>query len=245
MRTPAAEGKYITTGLVLPVEKKFVRRWLPKDLELALPRLTPEGTHPVLLLLGHQYDVYPFGYPRSLPGLDYLETAAVIPFVRWADSPRHSKRFHAYMPRLYLNKLFPIVLGWLAGYAKRLARLKMKKTSYEGRRYILNSLLVTGVFAPTGNWQTPADFPNFTRLSQVFRQTIIGKFPIGYLCTDIDFKLSHARMRPVRVKLRVDNDFVGRLLPRAYEVPGIDVHPLGAFQLEVSWSLYGPVDCSS
>ena len=240
---PAQVGIYFTSAVVLALPDKTARHLLVPGLELGPQNLTPAGTHPLLCMFGYQRDVRP---PIHIfPGMDYLEFIAALPWIHWREAASPCGRPFVFMPRLYLNRFLPTVLGWVCGYAKQLARLHMRKTVYHVRSLFTPGRLITGSFTLRGNPAPPAEFQFFPPIQEVFRQRFIGQGPLGrFVCTEFNFNFQEAKMQAIAAEGDITNECLPGLPAQGYQVPGIDEDPLGAFQLHVRWELTPPFDCS-
>jgi hypothetical protein len=239
---PAQVGIYFSSVVILTIETEIARGLLADGLELGPQNLTPSGTHPLLCMFGYQRDVRP---PFPFPGMDYLEFIAALPWVHWRQASNSCGRPFVFMPRLYLNRFLPTILGWICGYAKQLARLHMKETFYHVRNLFTPDPLAEGRFMRKGEPGPPSAFKFFPPIQEVFEQRFIGKSLLGtFVCTDFRFDFKEARMQAIDADLDIKEECVQGLPALLYSVKGIDQHPLGAFQLHVRWHLTPPFDCS-
>lgn len=176
-----ARGKYVTTMIGTYVDAQRVAALLPKGLSLDPARIK-NGKHALVLMFGYTQNLRRAFWP--LPGMNYLEFIVGVPNVMLEEdiSDAYCTRFF-YIPVLYLNRLYPTFLGWLAGYRKRWKRIQVVRTSFEGLQcpiYTIESLLsgkkmieasfhppivTTAVVQKTERWADLLEQPNVTRLA--------------------------------------------------------------------------------
>jgi uncharacterized protein with NAD-binding domain and iron-sulfur cluster len=247
----------------LTTEGTVIVLWVPRGTAAAL---LPEGVtpipqqgmgdaHPIVLLLGTQRDVG----ARFLPlGLRYDETVLGVPNVQLARDDMPVTGPYVHMSRLWLDQLFPTVLGIAAyGYAKRLARMAVTPSRYSisGLRHgepILDATLST----EEGNRALEeGGLPDDVRA--IFEQPLISQSPLGpWLTSFYDFNLEEAEIRPARVTLRLGAPVlpglglqtvrVPPLMPGAWDMAGQTWPagrpvPRGAFRLRTLATLTSPI----
>ena len=238
-------GQYDTRVVVQAVDEAIVEGMLPDELELAPQSVTGDGKHPLMMLFGRQSGVRPDFMPEAV-GMNYDEFIVVLPFVQWrAECKKKYRGPFAFMPRLYLDELFPTLLGWWYAYPKELARMS------SGDHYSVDSLvfdrpILRGAFVPYGPTQSPDDFPNFERLRPIFEIPLVGKLdlnPSPYRCSHMTFELERATAQACEATVDIMSPFLPGLVPGVYRTAGLDVEPLGAFLLDVPWRLTLPFNC--
>ncbi len=69
----SGSGRYQSWMVLLTMPSANVQQMLPAELELAPQAITPAGTHPLLLMFGHQLDVEIHLGPAEMFDMDYLE----------------------------------------------------------------------------------------------------------------------------------------------------------------------------
>jgi hypothetical protein len=233
-----ALGNYASFFALLPRPAGDARSLLPRGLGLAPQELTPEGEHPVVLMLGRHTHVRPSVLP--VRGASYFELLTAVPFVTREGVPSPL----VYMPRLYLNSWLFVVLGWLYGYPKRRARIRADAKDYAVRTLLGGSPLVHGRFEPRGPAGPLSDYPWFERVRPVFEQPFVGKIPFGpFLCSIMRFDLARAVLTPVDAVLRIERPFLRGLLTGEHRLGGIDQGWRGAFHIEMPWTLSLPMFC--
>ena len=241
-----AVGYYRTYCVVLPFDDAVLQGMLPSKLELAPQSVTPTGTHPIVFLFGKHFDVRPNIIPFF--GMTYLEYVCAIPFVQFRDSARDYPGPFAYMPKLFLNELWPTILGWLYAYPKVTAPMTGNPPSdsfYSARTLVGDRPLFEGNFERRGPQQPPSDFPHFAALKQIFEIPFIGKFDwTPYICSNLDFKLDQATVQACTADINIQSEFIPGLEPASYTVDGLDTSALGAFYMALPWDLTMPFACN-
>jgi hypothetical protein len=216
---------------------------LPEGLVLGPQSLFPPGQHPALFLFGHHQGVRP--NILHVLGMDYLEFLIAIPHVQWKTATNPYRGPFAFMPRLYLDRLLPVLGGWLYGYAKRRARIRADERTYEVRSLLGNSPLITGRFTPRGNPGPLSAFPNFAELAELFQQPFVAQTLLGFFCcSHQDFELDQATMQALEADVDVATAFLPGLPTGSRHFSGIDQVPRGAFRIRVPWTLPPPFDCA-
>jgi hypothetical protein len=233
-----ATGRYLAHFVPRSLSRDAVTGLLPRCLELAPQDLVAPNQHPVLFVFGRQQRVRPI--IRYGEGLAYLEFLIAIPYLQWRDPGYSYRGPFVYLPRLYLDRWLPVLLGWLCGFAKERAHSE----SGDGRNRIAalfsRTPLISGAFTPYGNTRRPQDFSGFQRLSEIFSQPLVTQTPFGSMCLDFDWELERARLRAIDAEVRIERAFLPGLSVESFRVDGVDRCALGAFHLDVPWSLSRP-----
>ena len=242
-KSPAkGTGDYATHVVTWPFPAETLAALLPRGLELAPQTLTPSTTHPALLLFGRHSHVRPNFLPFG--GMNYHEFILVIPYVQWRDASRFDYRGpFAFMPRLYLDQLFATLVGYAYGYPKLLARIQSGST-YSVHDLVLDRPLLRGDFAAYGTPVPVDSFPNFAPMRPIFEMPFVGKLDTSpYICSKMTFHLDEALARPCEARVELLYEFLPGLYPDSRVSEGIDVTPLGAFEMNVPWNLTVPFGC--
>lgn len=99
----------------------------------------------------------------------------------------------------------------------------------------------------TGEFQPMARVPNHEAILDVLRQPLICCQPISrgplFSCADHENDWEHAQVRPLDTTMRIEDAFVPGLVVGTYRSRGIDMSPLGSFQLRASFKLTLPHCC--
>ncbi len=247
--TPAvgAVGTYRSDCAVVALPVDDVRAMLPAGVSPGAQTLAPPGHHPVLFMFGRHSGVHPVILP--IRGGSYHEMITAVPFLDYpAGTPRSGGVYrgeHAFMPRLYLDDWIFVVLGWFYGYDKVRARIEETEDVYRVRSLVRRRPIVSGRFEPRGESGPVSEFPNFAAVAPAFQQPFLGKFFFGpILCSIMTFELEKAVMRPIEARVEVETAYLPGMPVREFRVPGIDASPLGAFHIEVPWTLSYPMRCA-
>jgi hypothetical protein len=130
--TITLDGEGTFRGVTLSLPTGQVRRMLPAGLELGDQRVTPPGTHPVILLFNDLFRAH-MNIPSLLPSLTYNEHTIGIPYSYVTRGPLTGSTPgpYYYMPSLELDNLSAILGGRLFwGYNKRLAHFESTAGRY-------------------------------------------------------------------------------------------------------------------
>ena len=197
------------------------------------------------MFFGHQRDVRPNVVPYF--GMTYHEFIFAIPFVQWRQE-RHAPAYRgpfAYMPRLYLDKLWPTVLGYMYGYPKTLARIhQSEQGGYRVRDLVLDRPLIRATFRPEGESAPPAAFEHFEAIRSIFKIPIIAKLEATpYLCSRMTFHLDEATLRSAPCTVELQDAILPGVLPDTRASRGLADQALGSFELRVPWELTLPFRC--
>ncbi len=221
----------------------IVQGMLEPGLTLAPQDLTPAGQHPVLLLFGWQSDVRPNRMPFG--GGRYMEFIVSVPFVKHAH-PRLDKDCPGpfiYMPRLYLDQLFPTLLGiWGYGYNKKLATIQADQNDYTVYRRSTQNALISASYQATGKTGSETDFPHFSLTRKPYALPLISRTRFGqWHYSFYDFALGQALIQPIEMTIKVYSPEVGGLPPGTYTVPSIQKQGLGAFFITTDATISNPL----
>lgn len=210
--------------------------------------LAPPGEHPLLFMFGRHSGVHPVILP--IRGGSYHEMITAVPFLDY--SPGEGRRAgesyrgeYAFMPRLYLDSWIFVMLGWVYGYDKVRARIAESGGEYRVASLGSGRPILSGRFEPRGESGPVSEFPNFAAVAPAFRQPFLGKLFFGpILCSIMTFELEKAVLRPIEADIRIDRSYLPGMPAREFRVPGIDASAIGAFHIEVPWTLSYPMRCA-
>jgi len=232
-------GEYSAAVVPWPMKSEAVQAMLPRELELGPQSLTPPGQHPVLWVFGRQRSVRPNFL--KVRGMRYSEFIVAIPYVQWVSTANAYRGPFTFLPRLYLDHPFPVILGILFGLAKRWCRFRQDEYSDCLSALCGNSSIVRGRFTPHGPVLTPTQFPLFAGLRPAFEQPLIDKPMLGPLLgAYFDWELDRASMQALDAEVEIQKAFLPGLTKENYEVKGINQVPLGAFRFLVPWTVTLP-----
>jgi hypothetical protein len=240
----AAVGVYRSDCAVVALPLDEVRRMLPPGASPGPQTLAPPGEHPVLFMFGHHEGVHPVILP--IRGGAYHEMITAVPFLDYRAGASGAPRGeYAFMPRLYLDNWIFVMLGWFYGYAKVRARIDAAAGDYRVSSLLSGRPIVSGRFEPRGEPGPVSAFPNFAAVAPAFRQPFLGRLFFGpILCSIMTFELEKAVLRPIEARVEVHRVYVAGMPVRGFSVPSIAASPLGAFRIEVPWTLSWPMRCA-
>ena len=226
-------AEFSGTYVPVNVQKSLVEQWLPPALELDRQWLTAdERHHPVMLWFTHYHNFHLVNAP-ILRLSDYRECALSIPYTRWKEDKQPYRGPLVFPATLFLNRLFPTVMGRLFyGLPKHVADIEESATTYSVSRG--DTQLIQAEFTPTGDgeFESPSQYPLFDKFAPSWMQQPLAGRVIGglYLCSVLDAQITDMTIRPVEAHLNVDPTFAPGWKDLEIATPGIDTHPLGAFQ---------------
>ncbi len=218
-----------------------VAKTLPKGLELAPQTLTGPGQHPIIILFGWQDRVRPNIFPG---GVDYKEFIIAVPYVQHAD-PKLRKQVPGpfiYMPRLYLNKDFPIWLGVYGyGYKKEKARIMADEDSYEVRNIKTGAPIISATYTAAGPTGSEMEYPKFKLTREPYSLPMISWNLLGWQYSFYDFALGQARIQPVSMSIKIYNNEAAGLPAGLHQIPGIQANGLGGFFVATGSTITNPL----
>ncbi|MCC2656365.1 MAG: hypothetical protein K0Q76_1473 [Panacagrimonas sp.] len=241
----AMYGMAQTSGAsaLIALPREIVQSMLEPGLTLAPQDLTPATQHPVLLLFGWQSDVRPNRVPFG--GGRYMEFIVSVPFVQHRDARLHDRcpGPFIYMPRLFLDQLFPTLLGiWGYGYNKSLATIRADQRDYTVFRRNTQSALISASYQAVGATGSETDFPHFSVARKPYGLPLISRTLFGsWHYSFYDFALGQALIQPIEMTIKVYSREVGGLPPGTYTVPSIQKQGLGAFFITTDATISNPL----
>lgn len=244
LRSLHAQGTYRSHCVLLALDSESVRELLPPGLVPGPQTLTGPGRHPVLFMFGRHHGVRPSFLP--VRGGTYHEFIAAVPFLALEMPGGPDRGPFSFMPRLYLDNWLWVVMGWLYEYAKVRARIEATARSYAVQALSSGRPIVSASFDSRGAAGPMKDFPHFAAIAPAFRQPFIAKLGfLPFLASVMTFELEKATFQAIHGEARIEDSFK-RGLPRGtFPFEGIDTSPLGAFFIEVPWTLSLPYLCRS
>ena len=220
---------------------EVVRAMLPAGLELDRQFLTPPGQHPVVLYFGWQDQVRVNFWPR---GWDYLEFIISIPYVRHADLGLRTAvpGPFIYMPRLFLNKRAPVLLGvWAYGYNKALAEMSADDRHYAVRAQD-GSPIVSCSFERARATGSCVDFPRMRAIQQAYALPLVSRTRWGqWLYSYFDFALGQALIQPIDMSIEIHDPAATGLPAGRHAVPSVVGSDLGGFFMSTAASISNPL----
>jgi hypothetical protein len=235
----ALEGHYRASCAVTTLDASAASAILTSNCILDPDQpLTPSGTHPAIILLGTHTAVRFKAFP--LIRVNYAEALVAVPWVLPSGEPEPPPAAH--VSRLWLNRLLPVIGGWFFGFPKTWNRIEGAPDNYRVGRLLTGKRVIDAQFRDAGEPASPPAFPYFTEVRPIFEQTFLQRFllfgPTCYL--RMDFHLEQATLQPIEASIEIPRASSGGLPPGRYEIPPITSQPLGAFRLELPWTLTWP-----
>jgi hypothetical protein len=244
-------GNGTMRGVTLALPTARVRDLLPAGLELGEQKVTPSGTHPVILFFHDMFRAQ-MSVPTLLPNMTYHEHSVGVPFAYLSSgsiTPGVPGPYY-FMPKLYLDNFWATIGGCLFwGFAKEMASVTVT-----ARSYAVTSL--AGQRLTSLAWKKPdqeeflpiAEYANFEPVRQMLTQPIISMVPAAmgpfFILSDFDKDWTVATLRPLETNLEVDLEYVpgypGGRYPASGWSPGIDASVLGSYELRAPWRLSLP-----
>ena len=239
-----AVGHYSSPSLILSIPAADAQSMLPRRLKLDAQTLTPAGEHPLVVLLGHHRGVKLAGSKRK--GGSYFEFVLALPYLRYEGPGDGYRGPFAYMRRLYLSSWYYTILGWFYAYAKHRGRVDGNDSSYRVRSLWFGRRLVEADFHSAGVRGPATGNPAFDRVSAVWQQPFMGKLWFTpYLASVLRFELEKATVEPLELDLDIARACVAGLPTGRFPIPSIEQSLLGAYRLDVPWTLSLPMLPSS
>lgn len=232
--------------LALPVNQ--VRQCLPSGLELGEQRVTPKGTHPVIVSFNEFFRVE-WSFPNPLQSLTYHEVTFSVPYA-WLTpaaesgfSPRTQGPF-IFFPRLLLDNWLAVLGGmFFWGLAKRIASFTVRHDTCsvsDGSTPLISlSWKAVGAQKPVGS------YPHFAAVRDMLDQPSVSLVPasIGkwFVVSDFERQWDVATLRPLETSVQVDTEFVpgftSGCYPQRGTSSGIQEEVLGSYELRAPWRM--------
>ena len=215
-------GQYHAFIILDWLDAQIARDCLPSFLELAPPKGTPVGKHPVMYSFGFHRGVHPRFF--QLWSYDYAEALLGLPCVNLRHSDRSTSGPYYYMTAVRLNNRFADEIGVALGFPKRMAFVEAEDTSYSIRMEPNTDLVMTGAFKASGGVFGSND-PHFRQVEQmVLQQPVISRSAVGTtFLTPFHVDTGNASMFPAQAEIRIADNSLAALPAGRYSFPGIDV----------------------
>lgn len=237
-------GEGIMRGVTVVLPTAEVQNLLPHGLELGEQRLTPSGTHPILLFFYDMLRVH-MSVPTLLPSMSYREHLVGVPHAYVAPGPMGSARSGPFffIPRLYLDNYLPTLGGVLFwGFAKQMANITITQDRYAVSGTSGESLISLDL-KPTGDSRPITHYASFEPIYHILCQPLVTQVPLAvgpwFAASMFDKKWSTAELQPLSTVVRIHQAFVPGLpcgrFPAEGCAAGIDQSPLGSFVLKTRW----------
>lgn len=241
---------------VLP--REIVERMLPAGLQLAPQPLVPPGRHPIFVLFSHDWFDAWFG------DMDYHEVMIGVPYVELVDAQSRNRGPFVFMPRLYLDRTMPRVLGnAIYGFEKLEAAIDVDEDAgtMRARDPDTGAELASIAWEAAGEWRTPDELANFALVRRLFEMPTISQAqrildpsafddrdgePL-FLASTVTYGFADpsARIQPIRALVRIGESMTPQGLPTdVFAARGLDTDVLGAFRLRAPQVVSLPGSCA-
>ncbi|MFO0756797.1 MAG: acetoacetate decarboxylase family protein [Byssovorax sp.] len=237
------DGDAILRGVTLALPSDTVRGMLPYGLDLGDQRLTPPGTHPVVLWFQIMLRAH-MSVPTLLPSMTYLEHIFGVPFVYVTRGAidRRTPGPAFFMARLYLDSLLATaggVLWW--GFAKQMAEMRLTARRFSVAQE--GEPLISLDFEPRGPFRSLASFPRMAPIREIMRQPLVSQVPAAvgpfFAFSDFHRDVEGGEIRPLATVVQIDEQFLPGLpcgrFPAEMQAPGIDTSALGSYEIRSPW----------
>ena len=236
-------GKIDAHVVVRAMPVDVVRSLLPLGLELAPQPATFPDKHPVVFLFADHFFQAWFG------DMDYFECVVAVPYVRLEDSHAANRGPFLYMPRLYLDKTAPRLLGnLLYGFEKVEAKVEAGPGRFRATDPDSDEPIVSAKFTAAGDPVRPQEHANFESVRRLLEQPTISQalrivdsdafserdFLSPFLCTQVkyDFTDPTSTIQPVRANVWLSPLTTPKGLPvGTFDTPSLDEDELGSFRM--------------
>jgi hypothetical protein len=238
-------GEYLVSLLFSYVPESELTPIMAGNLHLDPANARADGKHPVIYLFGFTENMHRVWNP--LRGPSYLEYAVAIPNVYIKADSGYLGPF-LYLPVLHLNRLYPTVLGRMAGYRKFLSRIATTEETYEIKTLFKATPLVTGSFQPCGEVETRASQKNLDHWEALLGQPNANPYLWGQtLFLHYHWAWDLSKIQPINAEVTVHQDMPAfRKGTYKWKAIGTEafVHadcvPEGAFRCSIPFELLPP-----
>jgi hypothetical protein len=235
-----ARGVYTGAVIFRHIPLETVEQLVSPGLILQPELITPDRTYPVVYLFGYQQDLRQSWMP--IRGVNYLEFAVGV---LGADMANPSKDGYTgpflYMPRLFLNRLYPTILGLLCCYPKRWERIATTEDTYTVKSLLGGKPILEGRFKPSGAIGKPADFTCFPRWRMLLSKSGINRFSGShFIYLDYDWGWNYSLMQPLTGTVEVFEDGIPGLPRGKYTFDPLTTDVIGAFRIAIPFEWVPP-----
>ncbi|MBV8702749.1 MAG: NAD(P)-binding protein, partial [Acetobacteraceae bacterium] len=234
-------GTYACSVVVLRLRVETIRPMVPADFAFGRDPDGEAGLHPVLLFFGRQADVRPNVLP--LPGMNYQEALIAIPDVFAGDARYAYQGPFVYVPRLWLDKLAPVLIGLiLYGYSKIPARIEESERDYTIRPPGSGALLAEARFEPAGAPIPPHAAPTWRMIDALLHQPMLAEpMPGVEIGSVLSFRTNRVRtIQPLRAAVRLAPEAIPSFAGGSFAGEGLAGLP-AAFRMVSDWELTPPL----
>lgn len=234
------KGLYESLMALVSYDKSTLLALLPSELELAPQRITESDKHPLMFFFGKQMDIRPNFIPSGM-GITYHEFVVLIPYVQWRSK---SDAYHgpfAFMPMLYLDQVFPTVLGYLYGYNNMIARIRNTQ-GYRIHSAILDKPFIKSEHTTHGAKMLAHAFPNFKNIKPILSLPLIAQHFTGfYIASSLAFTCDEMMVQGAHANVTIQHEFLEGLPPQHFSLEPLDTTPLGAFSMRAPRTILPPI----
>jgi hypothetical protein len=240
-------GSYLGTLIGTYVDIEQVKKILPPGTSLdpdhihENPLPPHEKQHALIMLFGYTEDLH-FGW-WPFRSMNYLECGVAVPHLLIDDNVQYVDGFF-HIPMLHLNRLYPVILGWIVGYRKKWSRVTTTYNTYTIKSLFTGRKLLHAEFTrykdkvnvrdKTEHWEELCEEPH---LNPFGSDKLFLHFHWDWLSADFE---------PVDATVTFYEDFPG-IVAGVYHFQGIDKGewvageaPMGAFRLAAPFELLLP-----
>jgi hypothetical protein len=238
-------GQYIATMIVTYADAAELQALLPPDADLD-PMHIHDGRHAIIYMLGYTENLHRVWNP--LPGFDYMEFAVGIPSIRIKREHGYSSPFF-YLPTLYLNRFYPVVIGQMVGYRKHWGWVYGRDKTYRIAKLGGKKILSAQFEIDTSMPPLIGGGPKVAHWRELMDQPHANSFgPDEFLFLHYHWDWEDALLQPVSANVEVFENLPGLCLGKHKFEPVSDGDwdngkaPMGAFRLCAPFELMPPFD---
>ncbi|HEY0758973.1 MAG TPA: hypothetical protein VGD59_06935 [Acidisarcina sp.] len=197
-------GEYLVTLLFSYIPVEEIKATLSGDLHIDPKNIRADGTHPVIYMFGYTENLHRVWNP--LRGPSYLEYAVGVPNLYISGDQGYVGPF-LYLPVLHLNRVYPTILGRLAGYRKYLSRITTTENTYQIKTLFSGKPLLSATFEPIGAIETPPHEANLDKWQGLLGQPGANPYLWGQtLFLHYHWGWNYSMMQPVNAQVTVSQD---------------------------------------
>jgi hypothetical protein len=235
-------GSYVGTLIGTYVDAEKVAAILPAGTSLD-PAHIHDGQHALIMLFGYTEDLH-FGW-WPFRGMNYLECGVAVPHICIDDNVQYVDRFF-YIPILHLNRLYPVILGWIVGYRKAWSRVSATFNTYTIKSLFTGRPILHAEFSPCATLGKE----NNEHWRELCEEPHLNPFFGDKLFLHFHWDWRDAQFQPVDATVTLYEDFPG-IAAGTYNFKGMDLGkwedgraPIGSVRLQAPFELLLPFSLS-